>query len=75
MYRGDGIKITAFVDLSRTNQADDAYISKEMLGRRGWDLGGYSPDWQAYLARADCQTNVPSITSASIRCCRRSAPT
>jgi iron complex outermembrane receptor protein len=62
VYRTEGVKLTAFADISRTNQADDAYISKEMLGRRGWDLGGYSPNWQAYLARADCTTNVPSIT-------------
>ncbi len=38
-YKFDGGTITAFVDLSRTNQADDAYLSKEMLARRGWDLG------------------------------------
>ncbi|MBO9712782.1 MAG: TonB-dependent receptor [Sphingomonas sp.] len=61
-YKTDGIKLTAFADISRTNQADDTYLSKEVLSRRGWDLGGYAPNWQDYLARADCTTNVPSIT-------------
>ncbi|MBO9604173.1 MAG: TonB-dependent receptor [Novosphingobium sp.] len=54
MYRGDGIKLTAFADVSRTNQADDPYLSKDMLSRLGWDWGGYAPDWDAYLDRAYC---------------------
>jgi iron complex outermembrane receptor protein len=40
-YAFDRGTITAFADISRTNQADDAYLSKEMLGRRGWDLGAW----------------------------------
>ncbi|MEI9926899.1 MAG: TonB-dependent receptor plug domain-containing protein [Sphingomonas sp.] len=51
-YRFDGGKITAFADLSRTNQADDPYLSKDMLARLGYDWGGYAPDWQTYLSRA-----------------------
>jgi len=54
VYRFDGGKITAFVDLSRTNQADDVYLSKAMLDRRGWDWGGMAPDWNGYLAIASC---------------------
>lgn len=49
--RGD---ITAFADISRTNQADDTYLSKDMLARLGWDWGGYAPDWQAYRDIAYC---------------------
>jgi iron complex outermembrane recepter protein len=50
-YEFNGGKITAFLDLSRTNQADDAYLSKDMYNRRGWDLGGYAPDWATYLGK------------------------
>ena len=35
-YQYDGGKIVAFADLSRTNQADDPYLSKDMLSRLGW---------------------------------------
>ncbi len=52
--------ITAFADLSRTNQADDTYLSKDMLGRLGWDWGGYAPDWQSYLDRAYCSVTGPT---------------
>src|ERR1700744_4719547 len=37
-------KITAFMDLSRTNQADDPVVSKDMRSRLGWDVGGDAPD-------------------------------
>jgi iron complex outermembrane receptor protein len=59
IYKFDRGQITAFADLSRTNQADDPYISKEILGRRGYDLGGYSPNWQAYLDRSYCGVTAP----------------
>jgi iron complex outermembrane receptor protein len=59
VYRFDRGQITAFADLSRTNQADDPYLSKEILGRRGYDLGGYSPNWQAYVDRAYCGVTAP----------------
>ncbi|MEJ0023654.1 MAG: TonB-dependent receptor plug domain-containing protein [Alphaproteobacteria bacterium] len=36
-YEFERGKVTAFADLSRTNQADDAYISKDILNRLGWD--------------------------------------
>ena len=63
MYKTDGFRLTAFADISRTNQADDAYLSKETLGRRGWDLGGYAPDWQTYLSRNAC-----AVTTTPIKC-------
>ena len=47
-------KITAFADYSSTNQADDPYISKEMIGRLGWDFGGSAPDWPTFLTSAAC---------------------
>jgi iron complex outermembrane receptor protein len=47
-YQFERGTLTAFADLSRTNQADDAYLSKEMLG--AWlGLGGYAPNWQDYV--------------------------
>jgi iron complex outermembrane receptor protein len=68
-YQGERGKLTAFADLSRTNQADDPYLSKEMLGRRGWDLGGYAPNWDAYVARAAC-----SVASLASKCVTSTAP-
>ncbi len=65
-YRFDGGTISAFVDVSRTNQADDAYISKEMLGRLGWDWAGYSPDWQSYLGVAYCGVSNPTATASCV---------
>jgi len=65
-YRFDRGLITAFVDLSRTNQADDAYISKEMLGRLGWDWGGYAPNWQGYLDRAYCAVTAPTAPTKCV---------
>lgn len=59
-YRFDGGTITAFADISRTNQADDAYLSKDMLNRLGYDWGGYAPNWQAYLDRAYCSVTAPT---------------
>ncbi|AGH50746.1 MULTISPECIES: TonB-dependent receptor [Sphingomonadales] len=59
-YEFTGGTITAFADFSRTNQADDAYLSKEMLGRLGWDWGGYAPDWQSYLGVAYCGVTGPT---------------
>jgi iron complex outermembrane receptor protein len=63
VYRADGFRLTAFADISRTNQADDAYLSKDMLARRGWDLGGYAPDWQTYLTRNAC-----TVTTTPVKC-------
>jgi iron complex outermembrane receptor protein len=70
-YQFDGGKITAFVDVSRTNQADDAYLSKEMVGRLGWDWGGYAPDWQKYLGVAYCTVTAPT---APTKCAAAAAP-
>ncbi|MFT3761690.1 MAG: TonB-dependent receptor [Pseudoxanthomonas sp.] len=53
-YKFDRGTITAFADLSRTNQADDTYLSKDMRNRLGWDWGGYAPDWEAYLGVGRC---------------------
>jgi len=69
-YKADGIKITAFADLSRTNQADDAYLSKDMLNRLGWDWGGYAPNWQAYVGVAAC-----TVTTTPFKCAAAPAPT
>ncbi len=68
-YKFDGGTITAFVDLSRTNQADDTYLSKDMLARLGPDWAGYAPDWNAYVSRAAC-----SVASLAAQCVRPTAP-
>ncbi|MFA6116771.1 MAG: TonB-dependent receptor [Sphingomonas sp.] len=65
-YQFDGGTITAFADLSRTNQADDAYLSKEMLGRLGYDWGGYAPNWQGYLDRAYCTVTAPTAPTKCV---------
>jgi iron complex outermembrane receptor protein len=60
-YTFDRGTVTAFMDLSRTNQADDPYLSKDMLSRLGWDVGGDAPDWQSYLTNsAYCQVTSPA---------------
>ncbi|MCC4594026.1 TonB-dependent receptor [Xanthomonas campestris pv. phormiicola] len=65
VYQFDGGKITAFVDTSRTSQADYAYLSKSGLHRGlGWDWNLYAPDWQRALAAAYC---APATRDAS-RC-------
>lgn len=68
-YLFDRGKITAFMDLSRTNQADDPYLSKDQLSRLGWDWGGYAPDWNTYVKRAAC-----SVTSLVAQCVNPTAP-
>jgi iron complex outermembrane receptor protein len=68
-YKFDRGTLTAFMDLSRTNQADDPYLSKEMLGRLGYDWGGYAPDWTSYVSRAAC--GVPSLVA---KCVNSTAP-
>ena len=60
VYAAGPFKITAFADISRTNQADDAYLSKDMLSRLGWDWGGYAPNWQSYLGVAYCSVTAPT---------------
>jgi iron complex outermembrane receptor protein len=69
MYKFDGGTITAFGDVSRTNQADDPYLSKEMLSRLGWNWGGYAPDWNSYLGVAAC-----SVSGTPIKCAAAPAP-
>ncbi|MFA7387952.1 MAG: TonB-dependent receptor [Thiohalobacteraceae bacterium] len=70
-YQFDGGTISAFVDISRTNQADNAYISKDMLSRLGWDWGGYSPNWDAYVDLAYCTVTGPTATD---RCVPATSP-
>jgi iron complex outermembrane receptor protein len=70
-YQSDRGKITAFLDLSRTNQADDTYLSKDMLSRLGWDWGGYAPDWQDYVNRSYCSVTAPT---APTKCVPSRAP-
>jgi iron complex outermembrane receptor protein len=71
VYEFERGKITGFADISRTNQADDAYLSREMIARRGYDLGGYAPDWQSYLNRAYCSVTAPT---APTKCVTSTAP-
>ncbi len=68
-YKFDRTTITAFADISRTNQADDAYLSKDMLSRLGPDWGGYAPDWDKYVAVAAC-----GVTSLVSKCVAAPAP-
>jgi iron complex outermembrane receptor protein len=68
-YAFDGGTITAFGDVSRTNQADDPYLSKDMLSRLGWNWGGYAPDWNSYLGVAAC-----SVSGTPIKCKAAPAP-
>ncbi len=57
VYQFDGGKLTAFVDTSRTSQADYAYLSKSGMARGlGWDWNLYAPDWNRALAAAYCAT-------------------
>lgn len=65
-YEFTGGTITAFADLSRTNQADDAYLSKDMLGRLGWDWAGYAPDWDSYLGVAYCSVTGPTAPTKCV---------
>ncbi len=62
-------KITAFADISQTNQADDPYLSKDMLSRLGYDWGGYAPDWTSYLGVASC-----GVTSLAAKCVNAPSP-
>ncbi|WDS38010.1 TonB-dependent receptor [Pseudoxanthomonas sp.] len=56
-------RISAFVDTSRTSQADYFYLSKNEMGRGlGWDWGGYAPDWDKAVAKAYC--NAASYNAA-----------
>jgi len=68
-YKGDRGSLTAFADLSRTNQADDSYLSKDMVTRLGWDWAGYAPDWNTYVSRAAC-----SVASLASKCVTSTAP-
>lgn len=68
-YKFDRGTLTAFLDLSRTNQADDPYLSKDQLSRLGYDWGGYAPDWTRYVSRAAC-----SVASLAAKCVNATAP-
>ncbi len=75
-YEFDGGAITAFGDVSRTNQADDPYLSKDMRNRLGWDWGGYAPDWQSYLGVAYCGVTGPTAPTKCVpRRRRKRTPT
>lgn len=56
-------RLTAFVDTSRTTQANYFYLSKDGLARGlGWDWGGYAPDWDRAVAMAYCNRNTYDAT-------------
>lgn len=65
-YRFDRGVLTAFADVSRTNQADDAYLSKDMLTRLGWDWGGYAPNWDRYVGVAYCSVTGPTAPTKCV---------
>ncbi|MBO9559478.1 MAG: TonB-dependent receptor [Caulobacter sp.] len=65
-YRFDRGVLTAFADVSRTNQADDAYLSKDMLTRLGWDWGGYAPNWDRYVGVAYCSVTAPTAPTKCV---------
>jgi iron complex outermembrane recepter protein len=69
VYKFEGGKITAFADISRTNQADDSYLSKDMLNRLGWDWAGYAPNWSRYLGVAAC-----TVTTTPYKCAAAPSP-
>lgn len=71
-YQFDRGKLVGFVDISRTNQADDPYLSREMYARLGPDWGGYAPDWNSYLVRAYCGVTNPAPPAG--RCVNSTAP-
>ncbi len=71
-YEFEHGKVVAFADLSRTNQADDPYLSKDMLARLGYDWGGYAPDWNSYLGRAYCSVTAPVAPAG--KCVTSTAP-
>lgn len=66
MYEFERGTITAFADLSRANQADDAYLSKDMLNRLGWDWAGYAPNWQSYVGVAYCGVTGPTAPGSCV---------
>jgi iron complex outermembrane receptor protein len=66
VYDGGPFKLTAFADVSRTNQADDTYMSKDMLSRLGWDWAGYAPNWQSYLGVAYCSVTAPTAPTKCV---------
>lgn len=70
-YRFNGGTISAFVDVSRTNQPSDTYMSQEMLSRLGWDWGGIAPNWQGYVNNAYCTVTNPTAVA---QCVRPAAP-
>ena len=59
-------QITGFADISQTNQADDPYVSHDIISRRGYDLGGYAPDWQDYLNRNYCTVTAPTAPTKCV---------
>lgn len=65
-YKGDRVRLAAFLDISRTNQADDTYLSKDMVTRLGWDWAGYAPNWTDYVSRAYCSVTAPTAPTKCV---------
>lgn len=55
VYQNDTLKLTGYMDTSRTSQADYTSLSKSGMARGlGWDWNLYAPDWNRAVAAAYC---------------------
>lgn len=52
VYAWESGRISAWFDVSRRNETDDADLSLNLLSRCGWGWDNYAPDWNRALAAA-----------------------